>query len=398
MTRTRRLILAVGVACVGTTVLLLAQANKPSWTARIGSPGEKALAITKPIVLTAEPWPKGAKVAGTVMILHDREETLRLPRDVKKLGLSSNDAVAMIGIYCDGDATTDVVVSFQTSTRMFKPFFDVLPRLGKVIEKDDLIALWPRIEAFNKQTDEAKFLSALEFTRQKYDKSAADPVAAAIAYNALKFRSNFGLFDDVQVLKMDSGGNRIYAHSQGGGMDWRLWVFGRDGSFLGEVTCRKEYRDTALGVAQSMRTRVATRLRGPATRRAENTKQPTLPPVPRTSVERVRQIALAIHLYYYQYEKWPSTLQELVDRRFVAQGALVNPKTKKAKTPGHIYVRPKKLMDKWENTAPVMLYEAFDRWPTDGIAVGFADGAVTTIKKEADFKRALEYCNGVWEK
>ena len=260
MTRTRRLILAVGVACVGTTVLLLAQANKPNWTARIGSPGEKALAITKPIVLTAEPWPKGATVAGTVMILHDRKETLRLPRDVKKLGLSSNDAVAMIGIYCDGDATADVVVSFQTSTRMFKPFFDVLPCLGKVIEKDDLIALWPRIEAFNKQTDEAKFLSALEFTRQKYDKSAADPVAAAIAYNALKFRSNFGLFDDVQVLKLDYGGNRIYAHSQGGGMDWRLWVFGRDGSFLGEVTCRKKYRDTALGIAQSMRTRVATRL------------------------------------------------------------------------------------------------------------------------------------------
>ncbi len=82
--------------------------------------------------------------------------------------------------------------------------------------------------------------------------------------------------------------------------------------------------------------------------------------------------------------QWPDNLHELVNNG-LDQKTFINPSQPELEN-GYVYLKPKGHL----SPTDIILYEAYDVWSI-GINVGFADGHIEFIKKEADFtKRLLE--------
>jgi len=109
-------------------------------------------------------------------------------------------------------------------------------------------------------------------------------------------------------------------------------------------------------------------------------------------LERMRQVLLALHMYAVDYETWPSSLADLVTAKLVGREMIVEP-GKAGDRLRYVYIRPSVAWDNIDEPAPVTLYEAFASFPEGGIAVGFADGAVTKAKTEDEFRGIMEYRN-----
>jgi hypothetical protein len=368
--------------------LMMAQSGRTTPAEGIGTPREAAQKITKPASLVKEEWPSDAPKLGPLLVI-DSREVVRLPSSFGTMRMSVNAQVKMVVLFIDADSDADLVVAFVDSQKLFAPSFDIFRRLKGVVPKSELPSIWPRIEAIDKRTDEQKFKQALAATMNTY-RAAADYPAAADTLNGLIFRANFGLGNYTRVRSIATTGNQIYAHSHGGGMEWRLWVFDNQGGLLGEVHCQKEYWSLALAMSQSMgQSSRLSRIDTP--KGAYGKIEPVMgDTVPESTPERLRKIALAVHLYHAQYHgKYPKSLKELVDRKILPKAMLRGSEAKDGQF-DVVYIRPVTASEGWDDNPPIMLYPRNESWPEDGLWVGLADGAVSLVESEAEFRDLMK--------
>lgn len=110
----------------------------------------------------------------------------------------------------------------------------------------------------------------------------------------------------------------------------------------------------------------------------------------RTSLATIRALLDGIRLYALEHKLgFPDKLDDLAKYLGPALPRLrINP-DRPNQHPGYIYLKPTGQFDKID-PGLVLLYEAFDAWPTGGVGVGFADGHCEKIRDEATFRRLLE--------
>ena len=103
-----------------------------------------------------------------------------------------------------------------------------------------------------------------------------------------------------------------------------------------------------------------------------------------------KNIGTALALYASSHnDEFPPDLQTLVKAHDLTENALNNPHLPDRK-PGYVYVKPSVPQGKLKDAAStVVLYENYDTWDDNGIAVGFADGHAKIIKSESEFKALL---------
>jgi len=105
-----------------------------------------------------------------------------------------------------------------------------------------------------------------------------------------------------------------------------------------------------------------------------------------TSAKNIQVILVACYTYGKQHkDAWPADLQTLVDGKILTAEVLRRPDQPDMKD-GYVYVQPRGKPDHRR----LVIYERHDAWPADGVNVGFADGHVEWIMKEARFKKLLE--------
>jgi hypothetical protein len=103
---------------------------------------------------------------------------------------------------------------------------------------------------------------------------------------------------------------------------------------------------------------------------------------------RLRNVCTALKTYADSHDgQFPPDLQTLVKSRVLAEHALANPHLPDRK-PGYVYVKPSVGRDKLAANT-VVVYENYETWDDEGIAVGFADGHTQTVKSESEFKALL---------
>lgn len=103
-------------------------------------------------------------------------------------------------------------------------------------------------------------------------------------------------------------------------------------------------------------------------------------------------ISIAVIMYGNDKNAFPPDLEALKAAKMIPEDArfLTNPRMPD-KMPGYIYVAPSETPGKLEKAADrVLVYEAYDKWPEGGIAVGYADGHSAVVKNEADFLKQLK--------
>jgi len=113
-----------------------------------------------------------------------------------------------------------------------------------------------------------------------------------------------------------------------------------------------------------------------------------------SSSMRINQICMAIAIHSASNnDTFPPDLGALVKADILKADGLDNPRMPDRK-PGYVYVKPtKKADDKayyGNYNRIVLMYENYDKWPEGGIAVGYLDFHVDTVKTEAEFKKLLD--------
>lgn len=99
-------------------------------------------------------------------------------------------------------------------------------------------------------------------------------------------------------------------------------------------------------------------------------------------------------LYALEHQdKLPPNLQVLVDEQGNPLQTLVNP-AQPQRRPGFIYLKPTQETMSKVNGAQLLVYEAFDEWPRDGIWVLFAAGNVGMIRDPAEFRKLVADAGG----
>ena len=108
------------------------------------------------------------------------------------------------------------------------------------------------------------------------------------------------------------------------------------------------------------------------------------------AVSSARNICSALALYAASHnDDFPPDLQTLVKTKDLTENALKNPHLPD-RTPGFAYVKPSAPAGKLKDAAAtVVIYENYETWDDNGIAVGFADGHAKIIKSESEFKALL---------
>lgn len=108
------------------------------------------------------------------------------------------------------------------------------------------------------------------------------------------------------------------------------------------------------------------------------------------AVASARNICTALATYAASHnDEFPSDLQTLIKTHDLTENAMKNPHLPD-RTPGFAYVKPSAPSGKLKDAAAtVVIYENYETWDDNGIAVGFADGHAKLIKSESEFKTLL---------
>jgi len=109
------------------------------------------------------------------------------------------------------------------------------------------------------------------------------------------------------------------------------------------------------------------------------------------SMSNLRQLCLGVIMYAEEHKgELPDNLDQVIDPYVKDRTVLVNPLQPDRKV-GYVYVKPAAKINLIKKPSEqAMLYEAYDQWPAEGLAVGFADGHVQIVKDEPSFKRMLK--------
>ena len=100
------------------------------------------------------------------------------------------------------------------------------------------------------------------------------------------------------------------------------------------------------------------------------------------SAARVHHLLLGLTLYADGHNsQWPENLAALMPDYLADDGVFKNPRQPEGEV-GYIYLRPDPMAD----PQAIVIYEAHDEWPQDGLVVGFADGHVEIVRDRARFE------------
>ena len=113
------------------------------------------------------------------------------------------------------------------------------------------------------------------------------------------------------------------------------------------------------------------------------------------SMTQIRQILMAVHIATDANQGvWPNDLDALLggDEPILTRDLLVNPRREHGLTGTYVYVRPSLAISspKMRASTLVLAYEGYTQWPSNGLAVGFADGHVEWIVDEARFTELMK--------
>src|SRR5207248_6996117 len=86
--------------------------------------------------------------------------------------------------------------------------------------------------------------------------------------------------------------------------------------------------------------------------------------------------------------QWPDTLEQAAKVADAKQDLLIDPRHPD-QHPGYVYHKPPQMNEITNVSRYVVIYDTVQEWPRS-IAVGFADGHVELIGKQADFKKLLD--------
>lgn len=113
-----------------------------------------------------------------------------------------------------------------------------------------------------------------------------------------------------------------------------------------------------------------------------------------TTATPLMAIAKAVRIYATNHQdKLPPSLQALVDDKIITPEMLVNP-AQPQRRPGFVYLKPaQETMDK-VNGGQLLVYEAFDEWPRDGVWALFAAGNARTIRDPEEFRKLVADAGG----
>lgn len=108
-----------------------------------------------------------------------------------------------------------------------------------------------------------------------------------------------------------------------------------------------------------------------------------------------RQLIVAVVMYAVDRQgAWPESLDQAARATQMDRSVLVNPRRPDLGDKGFVYVRPGESMnDLREPAKRLVIYEAHDAFPPDGLGVAFADGHaewITSPDAFAELKRAAE--------
>ena len=126
---------------------------------------------------------------------------------------------------------------------------------------------------------------------------------------------------------------------------------------------------------------------GPAIRRARSKAKAT------ASMSNIKQLLLACMVFANEHKnQFPADIYQPDVKKYLGNAAdtvLRNPREPKREK-GYAYIGLDGPITKLRSPATrILIYEAHDAWPADGLNVGFADGHVERIMDEHAFKRKL---------
>jgi hypothetical protein len=249
----------VVVALIGTLAVVWG-ANESKWSDTLGDLTERQRGLTKPVKIVRRPWPKAGQVNGAVLCLDDeRDSELRLPKDPNRIWVDKGvkDQGYIVSLDTDGSGGMDVRIPIATEEMKYSDvylspmwlLFDTdmdSEQLASYMNKHD--------KALAKRSDESVMLSALKTVAADYEE-AEDVLEAALVYQSLLFRGSFRLRDGNNVYRYDTDRNRVYLNraDPDSWFTWYLFVFDKDGAYLGMLLCTEGSRDKAFGIAKSMK-------------------------------------------------------------------------------------------------------------------------------------------------
>jgi len=107
---------------------------------------------------------------------------------------------------------------------------------------------------------------------------------------------------------------------------------------------------------------------------------------------QVRDIAMAMHIYVNEHDgQWPENLEALVEEGYLKdKSALVCPLHPEREV-GYVYLKP---AEKEPSPQRMVIYEAHEAWPLEGVAVGYVDTHVEMIKGQSHFEEFLRKAGG----
>ena len=241
------------IAIVATVSLLKGEED---WADKLGQPTKHPDDFTKGLVPEEKSFPEGVAVDGVILRLRAFKESLRLPSKVTEVTVGTPEMVSIVGIHVDDDRQLDLIVMFVDNERLFRPQLDVVSRLRTLMPVEELRERKNEIEKIQSRTDEERFLRALNSTASEYGSGKTDVVNAVDSFVGVRYRDNYALHDRRSVWQIDCNGNTVYASEEDvqgkRELKWRLWVFDKDGTYVGEVRCTEKLFNQAVGLAKTM--------------------------------------------------------------------------------------------------------------------------------------------------
>lgn len=257
----KRAIVLVLVGIVVSLIAILAVvsvANESKWSDTLGDLTERQRGLTRPVTIVHRPWPKAGEVKGAVLCLWDeRDSELRLPKNPNRIWTREGvvGESILVSLDTDGSGAMDVRIVVATADMKYSDFDPAQLLLETDMDSEQLAMYMNKHgEALAKRSDESVMLSALKTVAADYEE-AEDVLEAALVYRSLYFRGVHRLRGGKNVYRYDTNRNRVYLNraDPDSWFTWYLFVFDKDGAYLGVLLCTEESRNKAFGIAKTMK-------------------------------------------------------------------------------------------------------------------------------------------------
>jgi hypothetical protein len=245
-----------GVVLVIAMVVLDSVIGDVDWTRRLDPNGDRVdKSFTQPIEPVKRLWPELPTLNGPMLTMGDvGGDEVRLPADANSYVVATDSTESHLGIWKD-HPDADISVRIRSRVLAFEPRFDLYLLLNDHASEDRFDSLSDRVEEYETQTDEAKFIRAIKSTYSGFKADPDDYVKTGIAYRGLAYRAVETLDDGIEAYLYVEDDVRVYSFGPSERRHtWLMVVFRASGEYVGEVIVwEEEYYELALAMARTMR-------------------------------------------------------------------------------------------------------------------------------------------------